>query len=447
MMVETALGKLEASERPLEHVVDLCSPDLISLLTMEEAADAFRSNWGRQPSSIAIPVAGHGGASFEVHGVPYSPLQYRHAQRELGEFAALARAEMPAESVYLVLKPDMRALTDLPWLVIEDITGDMSAQLCIGNGRVQDLWARTIRQAVLSLAGAGVEPAGLAIDVVDLWPMGADDNRIEATCFCADCRAFLQKEGVEVHLFEDFPSPLNIALRDTGTGIGFMDDLTSDTSPERIIGMSRVRRFWDAEKLGVSVDANPRGAVGALLAYMRARHKQTVTALNGLFHAFTDACPSGSRIVLVESGAYGWTSGLFLDGLDSREVCDELWTDPGRRPQQPQDVRVRYYMWRRARYIIDAFFDAYSSLVDPRAMVGTRFGERNPHGIVKLRWAQTSVAASGRQVADGLSEEVPMPALVGPPLNADVGRKLVDSQRRGETPIGELREGADRRGD
>lgn len=425
-------------------VLDLCDSSLIKHCTLQEAIGHFRTVWGRVPGAVAVPIVGSGGTAIAVPGVPYVPFTYGGSLLSLPTLLSMIHEETGLERMFLVMKPDFGGdVSGIPWLEIEDIVGDSSRRLCFGNPQVHGLLGQIVVNSLEAL-----DPQqrgwilGLVVDAVNLWPMSASEGKIKPTCFCPHCRQFLRSRGVDTRKFETFPSPWNLALKDRGSGLGCISDLEWDTDDAEVVRLARNKGFSPRNE--TATDGAPDLLVHArdLRTYMRARHEQTVAGLAHLYEAMHRVLPNGMRAVIIESESYGWTSGLFRDRLDTEGVVDEVWTNPGHHLYVPAQPRVRYFMWRRARYFIDAFFDAYESVGDRAVTVGTGVGERNLLALLSLRWAQMMAASFGGHAAlTHLPPNAQMRGIIGPSIGDEYIRRVINSVNRAES-IASLREEA-----
>jgi len=268
--------------------------------------------------------------------------------------------------------------------------------------------------------------------------MGARGDNIYLTCFCRECQDYLKAARVDLSEFERFPNPWNLALRDSGSGIGFISQITSFTDPDQIVELSRLHGFCD--RLTPPSEGFKHWA-SQLRDYMRARHDQTESSMKRVFDSFRDALPGGNRILITESDDYDWTAGLFFDLVDERGLLDEIWVDPADTGRTPKDVGYRHYMWRRSRYYIDAFFDMYSAASDAVALMTTGIGERDIQPLLELRLEQALMAKmEGRLLVDLLPDDIHCKGIVGPALDPRLRNPL--TQLRALPTIGKLRKAA-----
>jgi hypothetical protein len=148
---------------------------------------------------------------------------------------------------------------------------------------------------------------------------------------------------------------------------------------------------------------------------MQLRHNQTVMALHNIFDEAFTGLEKGhglKRIVLLEGIHYDWTSGSQLTRLDDPDRAipkfDEIWFNPTSSDLYTRNVEFRSYMWRRSRYLIDAFFQEIASAADPvkRNTTGiARFTEEDLRGqLLKRFLGVLNTSASSRTSLAALPE-------------------------------------------
>jgi len=388
------------NEQPVLDVVDLST---LEYETAEDQVERFERTWGVPPAAVALPVLLPNGVPFENDFVEALGIRYGGAspKKYLGgiayEFAKLGL------DVMLTVTPTMQFVRSDSLHVI-DITGAGSPQACIAKAATRRLLARLIEQASEKVRQACDEAAqhsprppklaGLALDLVDVWGMGAEDERISLVCFCQECReqlGLMSKKGRRiVEAFERFPNPWNLVLRDSGSGIQPISELRWGMPAKAIVDLSHLKGFdkiHDRAGLDVVHEAE------LLMEYMQARHRQVVQVAAELF---ADAQRHGlSRIVIVEGELYGWTSGVFIEQLDTSDVCDELWYDPTEQGLTTSRIPFRSYMWRRCRYFLDNFFDFVAKCQDEEKRTATglaRYPDSRVRHILELRRRQVMAA-------------------------------------------------------
>jgi hypothetical protein len=313
-------------------------------------------DWGSQPEAVCLPIAAPDGLNMAVKGsgLPLSENSGAHgAGREFGEI--ISEVSSLGLDVYLLLDPSLN-FCNTDALHIKDIGGDGSSALCIGNPRSQELLGAIMGTAVDEARAATQDGKGklrgVVLDAVNLWPMGSSNERIELTCFCSSCEKYLSlRDSTLVEKFKTFPNPLNLLLKDAGTGISHVHDFDIDSSPDYLLGLSKQRDFDQIFK-GVT-EASLRIHASTVLDYLKLRNLQVQESIEAIFNEALNGFPdSVDRVILCSGFTYDWTSGLFLNSLDGspNSVCTEVWFDPHESDIYLKDKPFRSYMWRRSRY-------------------------------------------------------------------------------------------------
>ena len=397
-------------------VLDVPDISIFEYSTAEALIEQFHDTWGIRPQTVALPVVCPQGVPFDNDFTP--PASVRYGGRNevyLGDIAYEFAAK--GMDTLLVLTPTLPFVrSDV--LHIIDVKGASSAHVCIAKSSTQK-YLRLLLEAALQRvklayekakgkAGSG-SLAGVVVDLCNIWPMGAKNERIVLTCFCQECRdqiARLSSKGrALVPHFERFPNAWNLLLKDSGSGVEFIDDIRWDTPPKRILELSHLKGFDELLRGEPDYDMNEEADY--LAEYMRARHLVTVGALKNLMDPSilskfgTEARPL-RRVLTVESSPYDWTSGAFFAKLDDPEVCDEIWVDPSAEALTTKNVDMRSYMWRRNRYFIDAFFELWANCQNEEKRTTTELAQRSDEQLktlLELRRRQV-MAASLRSKLD-----------------------------------------------
>lgn len=358
-----------AKTEELALTADVPDLRLFQIASPAELAQAVYSKWGWRPGAWAVPLLTPEGPCFDnTLGGDVIPIRcWDGAERTLPDLVAALPEPQRSGDVFLVVDPHL-TFVNIDTIHIEDICGEFSAQACVCNPKVQEILARLLIDAVgaLKRAGTGGRLGGVCIDCVDLWPMSASGPRLELTCFCGECERQFGQRNVNMSDFRQFPNPWNICLRDSGSGINYIDDIpygdpaTTDLQAriDRTAKLSKLKGFSDA--LPSVGDLAFLNLTEKLMAYVDARDAMTRAALDRVFASVVGEVGGVQRVVITEGSQYDWTSGMFLEGLDKSGVCDELWFDPSSNRSKTYSVQNRCYLWRRSRYHIDAFFDSLS---------------------------------------------------------------------------------------
>jgi hypothetical protein len=408
-----------------EGLLDIPHPVILQYRTPDELIQEFKMNWGETPSGVILPVTTPDGLLFDVPDIGLPSSKYKIPEEKfLGWTGSVAAFAEKGLDIYLLIDPTLDFVnTDA--LHIVDISGSGSAQVCIGNERGREVISAILMTGIDFVLDTLNDDkyklheksklAGVVIDVVNLFPMGTGNKgRLELTCFCESClEQFKRSDSSLLDKFRTFPNPWNLVLKDSGSGISYIDNLPPDITPKQIFGLSRQKAFDEIFGQDNS-DLKLKQYAEDLLKYMEVRHQQVVEALKDIFSQVlnfdNDSKPHEpiKRIVLSEGVHYDWTSGLQLGRLDKakeqRDLCpiDEIWFNSTSSEMYTSHIPFRSYMWKRSRYTIDTFFStvANSTDADKRKMTGIgRIPETRLKEILRDRLGTAIGAAQNGKVS------------------------------------------------
>ena len=384
-------------------IVDVPHTAVFRYASPEDILNLFEQQWGVAAEGVILPVTNGDGLLYPVEGLSESLSAHAiDLNPRLKDYRDIiySFAEKGLD-IYLMVDPTLTFIGSNP-LHLVDIVGDSSRQVCIGNPRSQDV--------IGAILGTGVDIVqettrqssgklkGVVIDAVDLWPMGANAERLELTCFCPSCeRYFADAKPGLLRRFKTSPNPWNLLLRDSGSGIEHINEIRSHYGPDDIVGLSRQKGFDKAFR-----DATTQILLEQardVLDYIEARHNETISAVNTIFdQALHGLDPRPRRILLTEGMYYSWTAGLQLERLDIEKKdgyvvpYDEVWFDLKSNTLGLKQVDFRSYMWSRSRYMIDSFFQLASNAGDAEIRASTgiaRLSAKQLKERLKSRLAQT----------------------------------------------------------
>jgi hypothetical protein len=428
-------------------IMDIPHPAVLRYSEPRVLIAQFEEAWGIKPEAVVLPVATSDGLMFEVEGLhePISPYatELTSGLRDFqGIVFAFSRLGL---DIYLLITPTLQFIrTDA--LHVTDIVGNKSPQLCISNPRSQDIIAAVLGTGVdLIIETTKNTPGklkGVVMNIVDIWPMGGHNKRLKLTCFCTSCEKHIEehKPGLIKH-FKTFPNPWNLLLQVTSTGIAYIDEIHPNSTPSDIIGLSRQRGFDEVFEDRTIPFLMEQADI--LLDYIEVRHNQTIAAVATIFEQALQGLDSvPRRIILTEGSYYDWTSGIQLESLDrpfdeESSPYDEIWFDPSSTELVMKYVPFRSYMWKRARYYIDAFFDLIANATDPVKRATTRIAHMKipeVRGLLKSRLNQAiGTAMTGSTSLVSLSDiksensNSARIGFVGVSLTREIGDKLIES--------------------
>ena len=365
-----------------DGLLDIPHLDCLSGRSLEQLLGQFTQKWGFAATGVALPVVATDGVNVAESTFNLPRSRGSMLGVSLGDLA-VAAVDAGANDVWLVVEPGFNFIAG-DNLSIVDSDGVTASQLCAGRPASQDLIAITIADALYEVETRTGQGASVALDLVDLWPIGANDGRIKLTCMCAHCTRSMAELGAEdlARTLRKFPNPLNLLLRENeySDGIKYEDRVVSTMDPSEIASVCVQRQFWPS---GVpSSDGELSEFSQQLMSFLRARHDYTVRMVQGIFRRVADIReqPVGRKAIITDGVAYNWSNGLFADRLDdwakfgSTAPIDEVWCDPTEHAITYKNLTYRSYMWKRTRYSVDAFFQFVSSVQDPRKRASTGLG-------------------------------------------------------------------------
>lgn len=386
-----AMGQDLTRDRNHEGLVDIPHLRLLEIQSAREILDQFEAEAGYPCSGVVLPLTVPEGLTFQNRlgyptyiASPYgSPIDLERAVRDFATEGV---------DIYVCLTPTMSFVrTDT--LNVVDIVYDEAASFCINKKKAQKVLGIVIEDALQYVTAAMASVSnpksnfrGIAINVVDLWGMSAENERIMLTCFCPACRESLGKLGIDLKDFETFPNPWNLLLRDRMGGIehisGVGYGVTRAERVSEIRSQSKLRGFAE-QAFGNQSEENLDQLASKALSYMEARQRITLDGLEELFNVARSVVPELRRIVITEGDAYNFTAGLFLKDIDNPELVDELWFDSGASTPPVVNTDYRAYMCSRARYLVDAFFLFAAQVADEQSRASTGVGQFSAQQVMR----------------------------------------------------------------
>jgi hypothetical protein len=403
----------------------------------EEIKGVFDQTWGGKPKGVILPATAPDGLLYKIDELGLKPSDFFNIlddpkPKNIIDFA-VDFAKLGCD-IYLSIDPSL-GFVQTDALHIRSIIGDQGAHVCIGNPRSRELMAFIVGIGSLKIIEALAKNktpgkfAGIVVDACNLWPMGSNDaGRLSLNCFCESCTEYFRGKTEEndmsglVQRFRTFPNPWNLVLDGSGRGIGYIDNLPDDISPEEIVGLSKQKGF---DKLFQSQDeVSLLPLARDLKTYIRTRHDQTVEALSDFFEQVLTGMSMSKddlqRIIITEGVYYDWSSGLQLDRLDENpkdSPFSEIWFNATSSDMMLKKMPFRSYMWRRSRYFIDAFFDLVASAADPMKRNATGVGLMSEDDLKDLlqKRLNSALAAQGDtgQIALSTLPDLQKPGTLG----------------------------------
>lgn len=390
-----------------ETIIDVFSLDVLERIpkAFNLLTDLIQKIGARDGQvGVALPVLRHSGVAFENNlDVPYDPIKIDKGPGWSLQKLVTELRMAGAETRYLTLTPDMKAFARAAALAEVDSAGDSIRHLCFAKPEVSSQLGHLARFAVEALGSEAAHLSGLAIDICDLLPMGAEGQRVDISCFCTSCCDLLKKHGGWIDYRDGSTQPWRLALRNSGTGISWIGDIRPDDSASDLVEKSQHQGFLN----DLPASARLEEMADQLLRYAKARHKITVDTCGTVFKVVNKNQPTLRRIIISENAGFSWTSGSFLSLLDDPEVADELWMEPAETPELPARIDFRPYLTARSRYYLDALGSACYLARSDESLIARRLSQALevalPLGVA--RWTSPGVRKFAPVVA-ALSQEM-----------------------------------------
>ena len=326
---------LQASGGPGDPIVDLVHTRVLGHRTAAQVLEDFEKRAGVRPTAVVIPINVSEGLTFENRLGYATFIADPHGLR-IGLADAVRMFARENVDVYLCLTPTFPFLRT-GTMDIVDIVYEETSSLCINKRKSQKIVGYIVEDAI-RIAKAEIEGAanpksrlrGFVLNIVNLWGMNAENERIMLTCFCPECRRSLEEAGIAMKDFERFPNPWNLLLQDTGTAIGHIDIGHGSTRAKRIdeIVAQSMLKGYAQDAFPDSGTTEIQRLAAKVYDYMEARHKITVNAAARIFKTVKVWLPEGHTVLITEGTPYNWTAGCFLGDLDNPDIVDEIWFDP-----------------------------------------------------------------------------------------------------------------------
>jgi len=366
------------SENAGQRVLFIPDHRILSHKTPEECLAEFQTGWGAATDAptVCLPLVGVDGVAFENRLCPTVPIT---AKVGLAKAEQRALGEIARDFVDLGCRLHLYVCPAMEFLQVEachvlDIRNMGAPQACVQKRKTRDFLKYLIGAGIEHVAEHLTKPAdslqGLVVDITDLWGMSGEEGKLSLCCFCDECRVAFESRGVRVSDFENYPNPWYLALKDSGRAISYIDNISHGETATSIVGKAALRGFD-------TVFQNPGEklrAASELMKFMTSRHEMVEDFLADVFDeayvgdSATNA-PHLRRIAIVEGSEYDWTAGVFPSSLKST-IVDEIWLDPSDKfPVIPLPYKT--FMWRRATYFLNAFFEILSNAADTRMRTTT----------------------------------------------------------------------------
>lgn len=337
------------------------TPLLLESFKLDHLSGIFEEMTGVRPTGIVYPVASGAGPNYastiyrQGSGVPDGDLS------KVAEFCRDRELEL-----WLCFDTSMPFAASNANHVV-DSQHDSARRCCINAPGTQKIVSLIAQEVSSLLKGLGLEGrvSGVVLPTQGLWPMGAVDNVIELTCLCSYCSSFYDSHNLtDLQEFSFFPNPLNLALKDSGTGLDHIHSLRADTTAEQLVAYSRAEQMLAADWLSDLKTSDPpqksplwdrlKKMAERLLTLIHLKQQLTIEALKKITGSVKDVFGSVRIAVIAEGLEYDWTAGYFFNVVLKQPFYDELWVPPSV-GARVRDVATRLYCVQRGEYVVGEF--------------------------------------------------------------------------------------------
>jgi hypothetical protein len=339
----------------LKIIMDIPDSLLLTVVELSKLKGIFKKRLGREPDVVVLPVLGFWGATFESEYIDeYIPQVAQLSNNEnsiikhdLTTLIDLTHNELPNAKIYLSLNMAFEFLQS-EYTCTYDQYGQSSSQACIVNPSVNSLLKKFINEVVTKF-----KPDGIVLDLVDINPQSGDHKSklVKINCFCSHCEEKLSPFRISKQDFIESPNALNLVLQPTQTGVTFTSiDPKWDTS--ELVVASKSKKIYDENivKDSETIWANK------ILSYARARSQVTANAIANLLK---DVPSTVQKAIILDGSRFEWTSGTSPVAI--KGIVNQVWTQVETFTEKPPEgVELYHYMFNRARYTLDAFFNILS---------------------------------------------------------------------------------------
>ncbi|MEZ2237221.1 hypothetical protein [Microcoleus sp.] len=346
----------------LKIIMDIPDSLLLTVVEISKLKAIFKKRLGREPDVVVLPVLGFWGASFESEYIDeYIPQVAQPSNNEnsiikhdfsiikhdLTTLMDLTRNQLPNAKIYLSLNMAFEFLQS-EYTCTYDQYGQSSSQACIVNPSVNSLLKKFINEVVTKF-----KPDGIVLDLVDINPQSGDQKSklVKINCFCSHCEKQLDPFDISKQDFIDSPNALNLVLQPTQTGVTFTS-IDPKWKTDELIVASKSKKIYDEN---IVKDNETRWA-NKILSYARARSQVTANAIANLLK---DVPSTVQKAVILDGSRFEWTSGT--SPIAIKGIVNQVWTQVETFTEKPPEgVELYHYMFNRARYTLDSFFNILS---------------------------------------------------------------------------------------
>lgn len=348
----------------MQTVLDIPDSVMLSVETLEAHVSTFCNLLMLdKPNVICLPLIDFGGANYPS----------RYLGQNSGPWASFELTEYARQVKDMGCKLYLSIIPYMQFIKTESIRnrtqlGRVGTNACLSNPTTQRVLKACIDEAVELLKTQDTIVDGIVLDICDLNGSGARDGRITLTCFCQHCTSVLSRLGkFDYRIFSSHPNPINLALRETETGVrNFNIDLRR-LDPALLVELSKDNLVFDESMFEnddteqtTTSESKQLSWARKVLEYAEARSKVTAHGVS----AISEHCSNKGIKFIVAIGrpSFDWTVGTDLWHLAG--IANEVWLDTEDLTANdiPSDMSVYHYLNSRGRYIVSNFFEAVADM-------------------------------------------------------------------------------------
>lgn len=346
--------------------------EMLALKPIDAWVQAFASEkFARTlPTEIILPAVGLGGPSFqsEIHPYPryIEPPKDTKTGKHIRSFELLpdwihqCRVINPEIRVWAFVNP-VYAFLDGEYTRLLDQHGiTLDNNMCITNEVIQKMTDIFVDE----LVGMGID--GIVFDLTDIYPQSGSNMvvGIQNTCFCPYCLDALAAEGFKqgIDVFVGSQNPFRLVLRVDEDGTAHIP-VNIEWTPDHLVKYSLARGFVKDDNEQTQRDAK------LLMSYIQARARVVAQSVKRLTRRATEL--EKKNAVILGDKNLDLTTMTDIRTLHSQGAADEFWSpEVERKYVLEQNVQACVYLWSRATYSINAFFEVFEKANRLLALTG-----------------------------------------------------------------------------
>lgn len=255
----------------MRKTLDISDSALLETSPIDDLLDEANRVIGNEPPDVVcLPLVDFGGANYESRFIDRN-LGPWSGSYDLGNIVERVR-ENYGSKIYLSIVTGMDFLDASPFK-LRDQHNESKTGVCIVNPHIQKLLREVIKEAQDRF-----KPDGIVLDICDQYGQNAENGRIEFTCFCRYCSQGLSDMAkFDPKVFRTHPNPVNLTLKDTGTGIKHFN-IPSNISTTELVAKSKTEGIFNPEWFSTEEVAEEWAR--SLIGFISARSKIVARAVS-----------------------------------------------------------------------------------------------------------------------------------------------------------------------